>query len=858
MSRAAKGVLATLLVGGATILAVPPLPVRAADGGVVINELHYHPEDDNPAGEFVELFNTTDRAIGLSGWCIDGIDYCFSGGSIAANGYMVVTGSRYTGRLSNGGEDITLTDATGAVVDFVEYDDKREWPAMADGEGDSLQRRDPTADSGSPGNWESHPPTPGARNAASASGLLPTFQDVEHTELPAPGSVVSVSALLDGASGATLRYRVGFGSEVAVPMAFAAGVVSATIPGQPAGSLIRYRLTASRSGRHGHWPRQGDGSDYVGTTVARSIATDLPVFEIFMPDNEFSTMAADLSLRGDDGYPMVFAYEGQVFDKARIRVKGQTSRTFPKKKFKIILPEGYDLQDDDLFPEDVDEWGMHSNWADRSFLRETLASEFMTAAGTRAQQAFPVRFERNSQFLGLYTYVEQPDGTYRDRYGLDDSEVYEVGPDNLFGLLLPQDATRSQAGLRARYDKETFEYLGDDELRRFIAEVNRRSGASERDWIYDNVDVPSVVNIIAASMVIQNQDWGVKNYRLVFDQYGRAGLAQNDYDFTYGRRWSGTAGPFDTRVYVGGAFEHPGGPFFETFFFDPEFASMVQRRVRTLTEELLDPSTVNARVVELARAVRPEAVADRAIWGTYGGSADPTGEAGRLVGSFVVPQYQRLLGSFAQSGRVARNPQPARPAVFIEDVRYDGVEHVTVRNASGDTVDLSGFEIPELEFAVPGGTVLLPGTRRHLRPRGRPDPARGLSRLPRRRNARGVGAGCVERVDPPQPFRRRGRRLGPPCAAPDQRDHGPSRTLRPRVPGGHRDVRPRVPAGPALRRRSGLDVEPELRRARANAFDSGTHPILRRWVGVHLQPRRNACRRGCSGILRRWSTRRRR
>ncbi len=687
-----------------------PTASFAATPRVVINELYYNPVDDNPDGEYLELLNTTGSAIDLRGWCIDGIGYCFPGGStIAANGYLIVTGDRYEGALSNGGEDIALLDRSGTLVDFVEYDDKEEWPARADGEGDSLQRRDPNSASDTPGNWESHGPTPGTPNAVVAAGLLPTFSDVEHTELPAAGAPISVTAELRYASVATLRYRIGFGPEVAVPMDVTGGIATATIPGQAAGSLVRYRLTSAKAGRARTWPRQGDASTYRGTTVARDVDTDLPLFEIFMPDDTFATMAADLTKSGDDGYPMVFAYEGEVFDNAMIRVKGQVSRTFPKKKFKIILPFGYDLEDDDLFPEDVDEWGMHSAWADKSFLRETLASEFMTAAGARVQQAFPVRFERNNQFLGLYTYVEQPDGTYRDRYGLDDSEVYEVGPDNLYGLLNPNDANRSQSSLRARYDKETFEYLGDDELRRFISAVNGLSGVSERNWLYDNADIPSIVNIVAASMVIQNQDYGHKNYRLVFDQYGRVGIAQNDYDLTYGRRWSNTFGALDSRVYVGGYFEHPGGPFFETFFFDPELSEMVRRRIRTLTEELLNPSVVSARVDELAAMIRPEAVADRAAWGTYGASADPTAEARRIIDSFVTPQYQRILGTLAASGRVARTSQPAVPAVVIDSVQYDGVEHVSIRNMSGDSVDISGFEIDELDLTIPGGTVLLPG-----------------------------------------------------------------------------------------------------------------------------------------------------
>jgi spore coat protein CotH len=684
--------------------------VEAATPSVVINELHFNPEDDNPVSEFFELFNTTGSAIDLNGWCVDGISYCFGPGAvIPANGYIVRNGLQYSGKLSNGGEQIVLSDAGGSVVDALEYDDKEQWPAYADGEGPSLQRRDPASASDHPGNWESGAPTPGTLNVSRANGLLPTFSEVEHTELPAAGATVEVTAQFDGATAATLYYRIGFGAEVAVAMSVSGSTVSASIPGQAAGSLIRYRLAATQDGRTGTWPRQGDGARYWGTTVERPVATNLPLFEFFMSDFDFAVMEKDLSLHGDDGYPMVFAYEGQVFDAAKIRVKGQVSRSFPKKKFKIILPPGYDLEDDDLFPDDVDEWAMHSAWADKSFLRETLSSEFMLDAGAKAQQAFPVRFERNGQFFGLYTYVEQPDGTYRGRYDLDDSEVYEVGPDNLFGLLAAADATRSESSLRARYDKETFEYLDDHRLREFIEAVNYLRGTSERDWFYDNVDIPSVVNILAASMVIQNQDYGHKNYRLVFDEYERVGILQNDYDLTWGRRWSSTYGATDSRVYVGGAFEHPGAPFFDRFYLDSDLAAMVQRRIRTLTDELLVPSRMQARVTELAASIRPEAVLDRAVWGTYGPSADPTDEADRIMRSFVEPQYDRLRGTLASQGRVASTPQPAIPSVVFQSVHYDGIEHIALENRSADTVDISGFELPEVDFVIPGGTVLLPG-----------------------------------------------------------------------------------------------------------------------------------------------------
>ena len=699
---------AAALAAGATATALGGVPVVAAGPAVVINELNYNPVDDNPAGEYVELYNRSGATVDIGGWCVDGIDYCYpAGATIAAGGYFAVWGAWFGGALSNGGEEIVLLDADGEVVDAVEYDDHGEWPALADGDGHTLQRRSADGPSGHPGNWQSALPTPGAPNAVSG-GLLPTFTDVEHDESPAAGAPIHVTAGLDGASSATLVYRVGDGPETTVTMTLSGGSVSATIPGQAAGALVRYRLSARRDGRTGTWPRQGDGANYAGLLVAAPARSALPTFQLFMPADTYETMVRDLTLTGDDGYPVTVAFDGQVFDNARIRVKGQSSRGWVKKKFKVILPPGYELEHE-LFPEAIDEWALHSSWSDRSFLRETLASELMTAAGSRALQAFPARLELNGDFYGLYTYSEQPDGSYRDRYGLDESVVYEVGPDRIYGMLAPEDVTRPQDQLRARYDKETFEYLDDQQLRDFIWVVNQLSGAAEREWIYANVDVPSVVNAIAASMVIQQQDWGVKNYRLVFDPRGRVGVTQNDFDLSWGRRWSMAVHGLDTQVYVGGAWEQPGGPFFETFMYDAELYSMIARRVRTLAEELLVPGDVAARIDALYAQIAPDAGLDRQKWGTYGGAADPAAEAWRIVADYVRPQYSRILGALVARGRVAATSQPAVPAIGIDAVVYDGVQQVVLRNWSGDTVDLSGFTIPELDVTVPGGTVLLSG-----------------------------------------------------------------------------------------------------------------------------------------------------
>ena len=712
--------LVALVAASSCLTSVPLLPIAsvhaAAPAVVVLNELHYHPGDDNPAAEFVELHNTTGGQVDVGGWCISGTGFCFGpGAAIAANGFTVVTGSMYSGALSNGGERIRLRDASGTTVDELTYADAGEWPALADGDGHSLQRRDPLLAGTDPANWLSAPPTIGVKNGVAGTGLIPAWKAVTHTVLPAPGQPLEVTATLLNATTATLIYRVGFGVEVLVPMNVSGTTATASIPGQAAGALVRYRLASlsPTNGTTGTWPRQGDGATYTGTTVATSVTSRLPRFEWFISDATYAQAANDLTLTGDDGYPCVFAYNGTIFDGSKARVKGKVSLLFPNKKSKIVLPAGHTLMIPDVLPEPVDEFALHSSYADKSFLRETLAAEMMIDAGMPASQAFPVRLERNGAFYGLYTYLEQQDGTWRDRYGLDDSVIYEVGGGRVFGLLAAGDANLSQTSLRTKYEKETFEYQNDDALRALIRTTNSLSGTSLRNWISANVNVPSVVNALAASVVIQHQDWGHKNYRLYLDEHGRWGTIPSDYDLVLGRRWSNTLGALDSTVYVGGSFEQPGGPLFAPFWFDPLLSQLVRRRIRELTEQLLDPTTVAARVAQLNEQVRAEAALDRQIWGTYGNDESPDSAGNRIMSSYVAPQFNRILGTFAGTGRVAGTPQPAVPAVRISSVQRQPVfsvpEHVVIANDSNDTVDISGFSIDGIDLVVPGGTVLLAG-----------------------------------------------------------------------------------------------------------------------------------------------------
>ncbi|MEZ6121331.1 MAG: lamin tail domain-containing protein [Pirellulaceae bacterium] len=59
---------------------------------VVINEIHYNPQDNQSLSEFIELFNAGDESADVSGWHFsDGVTYQFPAGTtVAAGDYLVV------------------------------------------------------------------------------------------------------------------------------------------------------------------------------------------------------------------------------------------------------------------------------------------------------------------------------------------------------------------------------------------------------------------------------------------------------------------------------------------------------------------------------------------------------------------------------------------------------------------------------------------------------------------------------------------------------------------------------------------------------------------------------------------------
>ena len=123
----------------------------SGQGGVVINEIHYHPKDKTRPTQFIELYNPDESETKIAGWVLDGgVTFQFAEQvRIPAHGFVIVAENPaafkrefgaeamgpWTNHLSHSTAELTLKSGEGKMVDEVAYGSTFPWPTSADGGG---------------------------------------------------------------------------------------------------------------------------------------------------------------------------------------------------------------------------------------------------------------------------------------------------------------------------------------------------------------------------------------------------------------------------------------------------------------------------------------------------------------------------------------------------------------------------------------------------------------------------------------------------------------------------------------------------------------------------------------------------
>ncbi|HMC28578.1 MAG TPA: lamin tail domain-containing protein, partial [Verrucomicrobiae bacterium] len=583
-------------------------------------------------------------------------------------------------------------------------------------------------------------PTPGADNGVGTDNLGPIISDVTPTpQIPGDDDDILITAKVTPTFGpvgqVSLTYRIMFGPEAVIPMlddgqhgdgAANDGIFGATIPAASLtkpGQMIRWYLRASDTqGRTLRAPSYQDTNNmpqYFGTVVFVPQTNNLPILHWFVQNP-----GAAATLAGTRA--SVF-YVDQFYDNIAVNIHGQSSQGFPKKSYNIDFNAGYGFQYDSSGRR-VGGIDLLTTYADKTHMRNALSYGTYRDAGEVYAFVIPVRVHTNGGFAGEWEFVEKGDDDFLARLGKDPNgalyKMYNTFTDPIAHVIIgPNQA-----------EKKTRKQEGNADLVALMA-GSKLAGAARINYIYDNINIPQMINFLAGHIMTADVDCCHKNYYFYRDSNGTGeweGFPW-DVDLSFGRVWNSTDTYWDqilhpdTGLYVG----DNNGVFTILLRGTPQTQQMYLRRIRTLMDELLGSpgAPVNHYEPQIdywLQLVAPDAALDAinwqfaSTWGhTLGAAGSPTStcctqsmaQAALELKTSYLPQRRTYLYNTIASSLPAS--QPSNVVIQVRSVDYSPIsgnqaqEYIELFNANNFAVDISGWTISSaVDYTFRGGVVI--------------------------------------------------------------------------------------------------------------------------------------------------------
>lgn len=444
-------------------------------------------------------------------------------------------------------------------------------------------------------------PTPGLANGA---GTLagPMFDSVPSEPVEPFAGPLALSlrprALNGTVASVVVYYRKNFESEVTLSPSGSGGVYSAVIPASAfgLGQMTRWRFEVTDSNgfvtTSPPFLDPENSPKYFGTVGADpSVESNLTILQWFIENPEAAAMRFNDGERGEPG--AVF-YRGQFYDNVGFKLHGQTSSQFPKKSYNLDFNKGHRFEWSPDAPR-VSDIDLLTNWADKSKVRHVLAYEVMRESGVAAHFAYTVRVHQNGEFFSTGDFIEDADETYLERAGLNPEGVLYKAYD----MRLNKDLG-DVAGFGMQ--KKTRKDEDNSDLQSLIDALDLE-GADLEDYLFDNIDLPSTINYLAALPVIRNVDLQRKNWYLYRDtgKSNEWAMLPWDLDLSQGREFNQVDKYFDNslltegKIFVGGAVR-----LITRIRANPQMKEMLMRRMRTLHDRFLqeDSTPLSERYFE--------------------------------------------------------------------------------------------------------------------------------------------------------------------------------------------------------------------------------------------------------------------
>jgi len=582
-------------------------------------------------------------------------------------------------------------------------------------------------------------PTPGEKNSGVVPNLGPAIRNVtENPPQPAANEDLIIRAevteTFEPVVEILLGYCINFGGSKSITMfddglhndgAANDNIYAATIDADEygPGDMVRWKILSYdtqinvtesplflvKEGRI-------QSPEYYGTVVADpSINTKLPVFQYFVEN----TGAAG----SRSGTRASVFYDGEFYDNVFVRLRG--GYTTHGRRFEFN--DGHHFRFDPGLPR-VNDINLNERGAEPTYIRQVLGWETYVNAGQPGCLSFPMHVRRNGSYLDVRIFIEQPDRDLLRRNNLDpDGALYKMYDDLQDGRIDGEGIHRK----KTRLDEDSSDLLA------LAGGIDTRNPNRDQ-FVFDNVNIPAMLNYWASSVIMHENDHTHKNYYAYRDTWDPVNNPDGtnewmflpwDKDLTFGIN-NGIGGVIADQDWPGDI-RSPSHPFYgcsehqkndrqwncliDALHDNEVTRRMYLRRLRTLMDELLQPPNTflpqrkfEKRIDELRAQLDIEL-----------GSSGWYSDLDRIKTQYLTVRRQHLFENHSihnpgyDENAGIPDAQPESVTVNFDSIDFNPVsgnqdeEYIELSNPNAFEVDISGWSLQGgVEHLFPPGTVI--------------------------------------------------------------------------------------------------------------------------------------------------------
>ncbi len=208
----------------------------------------------------------------------------------------------------------------------------------------------------------------------------------------------------------------------------------------------------------------------------------------------------------DHYVPCSITIDGQLWPDCRVRIRGDSSRSLPKKSLKIKT-------DGALFPNGNDVMNFNADWYDPSYMRVVMATQYFNRIGVPCFRAEHGRLNLNGSFWGLYVIVQNMDEVFLLEQGLDPTgNLYKATKDGAC-LVLGENVD-------VRWEKKSNKLEPWDDLYTLIDSLHYVPDERFGTWAEEHLETAELASIFAGNALLANGSTYYHNYYMYHDING--------------------------------------------------------------------------------------------------------------------------------------------------------------------------------------------------------------------------------------------------------------------------------------------------------------------------------------------------